>query len=84
MVMVSNVVASSPSPVAVGRGGHRPQRDTASLGEDRTFAPLLATVDWAWPGGLAAAGRLGDAPVHRQVLQFQTVHAVIGGQHRQA
>jgi hypothetical protein len=36
-----------------------------------------------WAGGLAAAGRLGGAGGYRQLLQFQTEHAVVGGQHRQ-
>src|SRR4029453_6822271 len=58
--------------------------EPARLGEDRPFQPLLATVHRARPGALAAARRLGDAPVHGQVLELETVHAVIGGQHRQA
>jgi hypothetical protein len=53
------------------------------LGGDRSFQPLLAPIHRAGPGDLAAAGRLGDTAIHRQVLQLQAVHAVIGGQ-RQA
>src|SRR5512132_3054348 len=59
-----------PVVATVGRGGHRPQRDAARLGDPRAFQALLAAVHRAWPGGLAAAGCLGDAPVHGQVLQL--------------
>jgi hypothetical protein len=45
---------------------------------------MLAAVDRARPGGLAAAGRLGDAAVHRQVLQLQPEQPVVGAQHRAA
>jgi len=53
------------------------------LGGDRALQALLAAVDRTWPGDLPAAGRLGDAPIHGQVLQFQAEQPVIGGQHRQ-
>jgi hypothetical protein len=43
---------------------------------------LLAAVHRAWAGGLAAAGRLGDAPIHRQVLQLQAEQPVVGAKHR--
>jgi hypothetical protein len=73
-----------PVVAAVGRGGDRAQRDATRVGEDRAFQPLLAAVHRAGPGNLAAAGRLGGAPVHRQLLQLQAEHAVVAGQHRQA
>ena len=78
------MAASSPSPVAVGRGSDRAQRDAASVGEHPAFQPLLATVHRAWPSDLAAAGRLGDAPIHHQVLQFQPEQPVVGAKHRTA
>jgi hypothetical protein len=37
----------------------------------------VACGGWPGPGALAAAGRLGDAPVHGQVLQPEAVHAVV-------
>src|SRR5215208_2586753 len=37
------------------------QRDAVGFDHDRAFAALLGTVDGAWTGGLAAAGRFGDA-----------------------
>jgi hypothetical protein len=67
--------------VAVGRRGDRAQRDAARVGNDRAFQALLATVDRARSGDLAAAGRLGDAPVHRQVVKFQTEQPVVGAKH---
>jgi hypothetical protein len=70
--------------VLVGRGRHRRQRDAAGLDGDRAFQPLFAAVQGAGPGGLAAAGRLGGAAVHRQLLQLQAEQLVIGGQHLQA
>ena len=60
-----------PVVAAVGRGGQRRQRNAARVGEDRPFQPLPAAVHRAGPGDLAAAGRLGDAAVHRQLLQLQ-------------
>jgi transposase len=45
--------------------------------------PLLATIHRAGAGGLAAAGRLGDAPVHGQVFQFQPQQPVVGAKYRQ-
>jgi hypothetical protein len=81
---VSNVTASSPSPVVVGRGRHRPQRDATRLGDHRALEALLAAVHRAWAGGLAAAGRLGGAPVHGQLLQLQGEQPLVGAEHRQA
>jgi hypothetical protein len=82
--MASRVAASSPSPVLVGRGRQGGQRDAARLDGDRTLQPLVAAVHRAGPGGLTAAGRLGDAAIHRQVRQLQAEQLVIGGQHEQA
>jgi hypothetical protein len=78
------VAVSSPSPVVVGPGRHHAQREAARLDDHRALQPLLATVDRARAGGLAAAGCLGGAAVHRQLLPFQAEHAVIGGQDQQA
>jgi hypothetical protein len=44
--------------------------------------PLLAAVDRAGPAGLAAAGCLGDAAVHRQVVQFQPEQPIVGVNYR--
>jgi hypothetical protein len=44
---------------------------------------LLAAVHRAWPGDLAAAGRLGDASIHRQVLQLQAEQPLVGATHGQ-
>jgi hypothetical protein len=63
---------------------HRPQRDATGLGDHRALEALLAAVDRAGPGGLAAAGRLGDAAVHRQLLQLQAEQLVVGDQDRSA
>jgi len=45
---------------------------------------LFAPVDRAGPGDLAAAERLGGAPIDRQVLQLQPEQPVIGAQDGQA
>jgi hypothetical protein len=45
---------------------------------------LLATIHRAGPGGLAAAGRLGDAAIHGQMVQLQAEQPLVGGQHRTA
>jgi hypothetical protein len=42
---------------------------------------LFAPFNRAAPGHLTPAGRLGDRPVERQVLQVQTDHLVEGGDH---
>jgi hypothetical protein len=55
----------------------------ASVTTER-FQPLLATIHRTGPGNLAAAGRLGDAAVHGQVLQFQAEQSVVGAKQRQA
>jgi hypothetical protein len=64
---------------AVGLGSHRTQRHAACFGDQQALQALLAAVDRAPAGDLAAAGRLGDAAIHRQVLQVQAEHPVIGG-----
>jgi hypothetical protein len=48
-----------PVVAVVGWGGHRGQRYAIGLDGDRALEALLAAVDRAGPGGLAAAGRLG-------------------------
>jgi hypothetical protein len=48
------------------------------------FRPLLAAIHRTGAGGLAAAGCLGGAAVHGQVVQVKAEQAVIGGQHGQA
>jgi hypothetical protein len=44
---------------------------------------LLAPIHWARPGYLAAAGCLGDAAVHRQLLQLQSEQPLVAGKHYQ-
>jgi hypothetical protein len=55
----------------------------APIATERFRLPL-ATIHRTWPGDLPAAGRLGDAPIRGQLLQFQAEQPVIGGQHRTA
>ena len=62
-----------------GRGGDA-QRDAVPVAGDRAFQAAFAPVDWGRPGSLAAAGRLGQAPVDRDVAQFQADDLVIGAQ----
>jgi hypothetical protein len=69
--------------VAVGGCWHRSQRDARGLGGDRALEPLFAAVDRAATGELAAAGRLGGAPVDAQIVQLQAEHAVVGGHDQQ-
>jgi hypothetical protein len=73
-----------PVVTVVGRCGQHRQRDATRLDRHQALQPLLAPVHWAGPGNLAAAGRLGSAPIHRQVLQLHAEQPVIGGQHQQA
>jgi hypothetical protein len=68
----------------VGRGRQRRQRDAGRLDRDRALEALLAAVHGAGSGDLAAAGCLGGAAVHRQLLQLQAEQLVIGAQHQQA
>jgi hypothetical protein len=63
----------------VGRSSEHAQRDVARLHGQGALGALFATVDRAWAGGLAAVGRLGDAPVHGEVLQVQAEQAIVGG-----
>jgi hypothetical protein len=53
---------------AVGRGQDGCQRDAGCLAGNRALEALLAAVDRARPGDLAATGRLGDTAVDGQVL----------------
>lgn len=69
--------------MAVGPGRHCPKRDTLGLNDGGALAALLATVDWAARGGVAAAGGFGDAPVDGEVIKLQADHAVVGLQHQQ-
>ena len=73
-----------PVVATVGRRGYRAQRDAVGLDRDRAFAALLGTVDGAWTGGLAAAGRLGDAAVDGEMGQLKAEHTVVGAQDEQA
>jgi hypothetical protein len=68
-----------PVVAVVGWGGHRGQRHAIGLDGDRALEALLAAVDRARAGGLAAAGCLGGAAVHRQVVQAQAEQVVVGG-----
>jgi hypothetical protein len=72
-----------PVVAAIGRRCHHTQRDALRVGDQRAFQALLAAVHRAWPGGLAAAGRLGDAPVHRQLLQLKAERPLVGAKHCQ-
>jgi hypothetical protein len=60
------------------------QRDAARVGGDRALRPVLAAVHRTASGDPAAAGRLGGAAVHRQVLQLQAEDPLVGAKHRQA
>jgi hypothetical protein len=73
-----------PVVAVVGRGRHRPQREATRLGDHRALEALLAAVYRAWAGGLAAAGRLGGAAVHGQLLQLQAEQPVVGAKRRTA
>jgi hypothetical protein len=55
---------------------------TIRFGDDRAFQALLATVDRAWPGDFAAAGRLGDVPVHDQMVKVKPEQMLVGGKHQ--
>jgi hypothetical protein len=66
--------------VIVGPGGDHVQRDPFPVTGDRPFRALFAPINRAAPGHLATARRLGDRPVHRQVVQLQPDHLVVGGQ----
>jgi hypothetical protein len=59
-----------PVVAVVGRGRYHCQRDPARLDRGRALEALFAAVDRAGAGDLAAAGCLGRAAVHRQLLQL--------------
>jgi hypothetical protein len=73
-----------PVVATVGRRGDHAQRDAVGFDRDRAFAALLGTVDGAWTGGLAAAGRFGDAAVHGEMGQLKAEQTVVGAQDEQA
>ena len=82
--MASQGRRQQPVVAVVGWSGHRGQRHATGLDGDRALEALLAAVDRAGAGGLAAAGCLGGAAVDRQVVQAQAEQLVVGGQHGQA
>jgi hypothetical protein len=51
-----------------------------AVGDHRAFGALLAAIDRGWPRKFPSTGRFGDRPVHRQVLQVETDHLVVGGE----
>jgi hypothetical protein len=63
--------------VPVGARGSDAQRDARSLGGDRAFQAAFAPVHRGGPGELAAAWRLGHAPIDRHIGQFQADDLVI-------
>lgn len=67
--------------VAVGWGADDPERDPASVDHHRAFDAQISSVYWTSSGYLAAARRLGDAPVDRDVGQLQADHAVVAVTH---
>jgi hypothetical protein len=44
------------------------------------FVPLLAVVDWRAARKFRSAGGCGDRPVHRDVIEAEAGHAVVGGE----
>ena len=66
--------------VPVGARAGDAQRDAVVLGGHRAFQAALAPVHRGRPSALAAAGRLGDAPIHRHVGKLQADDLVIGRQ----
>jgi hypothetical protein len=77
-------LGQQPVVAAVGHRRDRAKRDAARVGDDRAFQALLATIGRAGSGDLAAAGRLGDAAVHRQMVQLQPEDPPVGAKYRQA
>src|ERR1041385_2871939 len=58
--------------------GNTPQQPAAlEFSAGRAFGSLLGSVDGAGPSQLPAAGGLGDAAIHRRVLELQADHAVV-------
>jgi hypothetical protein len=51
-----------------------------ALDQQRAFHALFAPVDRRWAGDLAAAGGLGDAAIHGDVVKQQADDAVVGVQ----
>ncbi len=66
--------------VAVGPCQNPIQREAVTLDQQGAFHASLAPVDRRQSGALAA-GRLGDVPVHGDVVQVQAQDAIVGLQH---
>jgi hypothetical protein len=64
--------------VAVGRGGNGAQRDARSVHRRGAFDASFAPVHRAFPGFLASARGLGDAPVDGYVAQLQPDETIVG------
>jgi hypothetical protein len=67
--------------VPVGRGGNHSERDPRCIDGQRALEALLASIDGAASGLLAAARRLGDAAIDGEVGQLQAAHAVVETEH---
>ena len=63
--------------VPIGRCLDNTEGNPCSVHENRALGSLLATIDRAPPGHLSAAGRLGDAAVHHDVIELQTDEPVV-------
>ena len=61
--------------VPVGRSGDRAERHAFAFGGNRPFCSLFASVNRAFAGDLAAAGRFGGPPVDSDVLEAQVALA---------
>ena len=66
--------------VPVGARAGDTQRDAVVLGGHGAFQAALAPVHRGRPSAFSAAGRLGDAPIHRHVGKLQADHLVRGRQ----
>ena len=62
----------------VGPGGDQVQRDPVPVAGHGPFGALFAPVNRAAAGHLTSARGLGDRPVHRQVVEVQADHPVVG------
>ncbi|WP_413755091.1 hypothetical protein [Streptomyces sp. MMBL 11-3] len=67
----------------VGRCRLGDQGYAGAVGQLRAFQTEFGTVDRALPGAFTAGGRLGDAAVGAQAVEFEADHAVVGGEREQ-
>src|SRR3954470_19070090 len=66
--------------VAVGPVDHRPEGDTAAIGEDRALDPTLALIRRIWASFLPSQRRLAHRPVQRQPVPIDALYSIIGKQ----